>query len=252
MLATYPEVFAGGAIIGGLPYACAGSVQEAFEAMFTDRAVPGSVLRDRVTAASSHRGPWPKISVWHGTADAIVKPSNAENIIRQWCGVHGLPERPSSETVLGGYPRRVWNDTQGNALIEAVLVTGMAHGVPLAPHGHEACGAVGPFFLDAGISSTHHIARFWGLETADVTETTTTAVLVPADGAATPAPGSVANSDRTAASGLLDPNAMIAAAFKAAGLPIPEAQHAPAGSTAQVSPGPIIEAAMKAAGLARK
>ena len=34
MLATYPEVFAGGAIIAGLPYGCASNVQQAFEAMF--------------------------------------------------------------------------------------------------------------------------------------------------------------------------------------------------------------------------
>jgi poly(hydroxyalkanoate) depolymerase family esterase len=33
MLATYPEVFAGGANIAGLPYGSASSVQEAFEAM---------------------------------------------------------------------------------------------------------------------------------------------------------------------------------------------------------------------------
>jgi feruloyl esterase len=33
MLATYPDVFAGGAIIAGLPYGSARNVQEAFEAM---------------------------------------------------------------------------------------------------------------------------------------------------------------------------------------------------------------------------
>ena len=38
MLATYPEVFAGGAIIAGLPYGCASNVQQAFEAMFKDQA----------------------------------------------------------------------------------------------------------------------------------------------------------------------------------------------------------------------
>src|SRR5215469_12480805 len=34
MLATHPEVFAGGAIIAGLPYGCANNVQQAFELMF--------------------------------------------------------------------------------------------------------------------------------------------------------------------------------------------------------------------------
>lgn len=33
MLATYPDVFAGGAIIAGLPYGAANNVQQAFENM---------------------------------------------------------------------------------------------------------------------------------------------------------------------------------------------------------------------------
>jgi hypothetical protein len=47
----------------------------------------------------------------------------------------------------------------------------------------------------------------------------------------------------------LDPNAVIAAAFRAAGLPVPEAPTAPLGVTPHVTPGPIIAAALKAAGL---
>jgi putative tryptophan/tyrosine transport system substrate-binding protein len=40
-----------------------------------------------------------------------------------------------------------------------------------------------------------------------------------------------------------------AAAFKAAGLPVPEIPTAPSGATPRVAPGPIIAAALKAAGL---
>jgi hypothetical protein len=47
----------------------------------------------------------------------------------------------------------------------------------------------------------------------------------------------------------LDPNAVIAAAFRAAGLPVPEVPTAPLGATTCVTPGPIIAAALKAAGL---
>src|SRR6185437_13350080 len=73
MMAAYPELFAAGAIIGGLPYGSAANVQEAFDAMFNDRAPSARALGDRVRAASKHRGPWPRISVWHGTADTMVK-----------------------------------------------------------------------------------------------------------------------------------------------------------------------------------
>jgi hypothetical protein len=47
----------------------------------------------------------------------------------------------------------------------------------------------------------------------------------------------------------LDPNAVIAAAFRAAGLPCPDAPKAPLGAAAGVAPGPIIAAALKAARL---
>jgi hypothetical protein len=47
----------------------------------------------------------------------------------------------------------------------------------------------------------------------------------------------------------LDPNEVIAAAFKAAGLPVPEIPTARPGATPHVAPGPIIAAALKAAGL---
>jgi poly(3-hydroxybutyrate) depolymerase len=164
MLATYPEVFAGGAIIAGLPYGCASNVQQAFEAMFTEHGHTAQALGDRVRAASRHRGPWPKISVWHGTSDPIVKPFNGEDIIRQWTNVHGLSDRPSYQESTGSHRRRVWNDANCEALIEAFTIRGMAHGVPLAATaGGESCGAAGPFFLEVGISSTHHIARFWRL-----------------------------------------------------------------------------------------
>src|SRR5439155_1177812 len=111
-----------------------------------------------------HRGPWPKISVWHGASDPIVKPFKGEDIIRQWTNVHGLSDSPSYQESIGSHTRRIWNDANGKVLIEAFSISGMAHGVPLATTtGGESCGAAGAFFLDVGISSTHHIARFWRL-----------------------------------------------------------------------------------------
>jgi poly(hydroxyalkanoate) depolymerase family esterase len=70
MLAAYPEVFAGGAIIAGLPYGCASDVQQAFEAMFTEQGHAAQALGDRVRAASRHRGPWPRKSRY-GMAPAM-------------------------------------------------------------------------------------------------------------------------------------------------------------------------------------
>ena len=162
MLATYPEVFAAGAIIAGLPYGTAGNVQQAFESMFQGPTHAANEWGDLVRRASSHRGPWPRVSVWHGDMDALVKPSNAEALVRQWTDVHGIVSAPI-ESLVDGYPRKVWR-RDGVDLIESYTITGMAHGTPLATGADDqACGAAGPFLLEAGISSSYHIAAFFGL-----------------------------------------------------------------------------------------
>lgn len=162
MLAAYPEVFAGGAIIAGLPYGTARNVQTALESMFQGRTNSPAAWGEFVRANSPHRGPWPKLSVWHGDADATVKVMNAAEIVKQWRNVHGLPEAPSERGTLAGQPRAVWRNAAGEAMIEQVTVVGMGHGTPVAP-GREGGGTAGPFLLDVGIASTRHIAAFWGL-----------------------------------------------------------------------------------------
>jgi feruloyl esterase len=167
MLAAYPEVFAAGAIIAGLPYGAAANVQEAFDSMFNGRSRPAKEWGDLVRAASPHRGPWPRVSVWHGTADATVAPLNAQEIVKQWTDVHGVAHaRPDTDEV-SGYPRRVWRSRSGEALVEEYTITGMAHGTPLAPAtAMDPHGEAGPFLLDVGIASSYHIAAFWGLTEA--------------------------------------------------------------------------------------
>jgi poly(3-hydroxybutyrate) depolymerase len=164
MLATYPDVFAGGAIIAGLPYGAATNVQQAFENMYQCPPRSAREWGDLVRRASPHRGPWPRISVWHGGADATVIPPNATEIIKQWMDVHGLPARPSVETTIDGYPRQVWRNAAGDEVIESYTIPGMAHGTPLATgNADNQCGAAGPFLLEVGISSSYHIASFFGL-----------------------------------------------------------------------------------------
>ena len=167
MLACYPEVFAGGAIIAGLPYGAATTVQQAFETMFQSPSRPAQEWGDLVRKASSHKGPWPRVSVWHGNSDKTVIPSNAREILKQWTDVHGLPFSPSVKTRTDGFPREIWINDAGDELIEAYTIPNMAHGTPIAISEAEgACGAPGPFLLPVGISSTYHIAKFFGIAVA--------------------------------------------------------------------------------------
>jgi feruloyl esterase len=162
MLAGYPEVFAGGAIIAGIAYGCAGSVGEAFQCMAGGGRTPATTLGDNVRRASRHQGPWPRVSVWHGTADPTVTSSNGEDIVRQWLTVHGLRAKPNIVETVDGYPHRVWTDKEGRPAVEQYEITGMGHGTPLSP-GDGNVGKAGPHMLDVDISSTQKIADFWGL-----------------------------------------------------------------------------------------
>ena len=181
MLACYPEVFAGGAIVAGLPYGAATTVQQAFKSMYQSPSRSAREWADLVRKASSHRGPWPRVSVWHGNDDKTVIPSNALEILKQWTEVHGLPLSPSMKTRVDGYPREVWINEAGDELIEAYTITNMAHGTPLAIGEAEgACGAPGPFLLPVGISSSYHIAKFFGITATRASVERNTVKLSPA------------------------------------------------------------------------
>jgi poly(hydroxyalkanoate) depolymerase family esterase len=163
MLAAYPEVFAGGAIIAGLPYGIARSVPEAFDRMRGHGVPAEAELAARVRGTSDHTGPWPTVSIWHGTGDATVSHVNAEAAVAQWRGVQGLAAEPSRTATVDGVLRKTWCDDRGGARIEQYSIAGLAHGTPLDTRGPDGCGTSGPYMLECGISSTRHIAAFWGL-----------------------------------------------------------------------------------------
>lgn len=118
-------------------------------------------LEAKVRGASRHQGPWPTLSLWHGTADQTVAHTNMDAIVAQWRSLHGLQQVSPERDPFGPHSRRVWRDEAGVQKIEAFSVAGMGHGTPL--DGRDDIGAQGAFMLDAGISSTRHIAQFWQL-----------------------------------------------------------------------------------------
>jgi poly(hydroxyalkanoate) depolymerase family esterase len=166
MLATYPDVFAGGGIVAGLPYHCANSVAAAFTCMNPGAGKSPQQWGDLVRAASSHGGPWPRVSIWHGTSDTTVVPANATESVEQWTDVHGTDQTPDVEDTVAGYPHRVYQDGAGNGVVESYEITGMAHGQPIDPGtGAEQCGRAADYILDVNVCAAYHMGRFWGLGT---------------------------------------------------------------------------------------
>jgi poly(hydroxyalkanoate) depolymerase family esterase len=161
LLAAYPDVFAGGAVVAGLPVGAASSTTQALMRM----AHPGP-QRTPAEWAEQVRGAvpatygcgWPRISIWHGMADTVVDPGNADLLATQWGAVHGLPAAPSTDVTEQAVRHRSWRKG-GEAVMEQWTVPGMAHGYPI----DARTGQAGSFILDVDFAATRHIARFWSL-----------------------------------------------------------------------------------------
>lgn len=171
MLANYPETFAGGAIMAGLPHGSATTIPQAFDRMRGHGNPSVPELQKALRDASDHRGPWPRIAIWHGLADQTVSHSNADAIAAQWRAVHKVASTPSSTKTAGPNTRKVWTDATGDIILEVNTLSGMGHGTPIG----EGVGTPGPYMLDVGVSSTRAMAQSWGLAAASPDKSRTVA-----------------------------------------------------------------------------
>ncbi|HET8641972.1 MAG TPA: PHB depolymerase family esterase [Pseudonocardiaceae bacterium] len=176
MMAAYPDVFAGGGIAAGVPYRCAESQSAAFTCMFSGVNLSPQQWGDKVRGASSHAGPWPVLSVWHGTSDGTVVRANMTELVDQWTNVHGTDQTPDVSDTVAGYPHRVYRNGSGRAVVESFEITGMGHGQPIDPGtGSTQCGLTGDsYIVDVNICSAYRMGLFWGIATSAPPPTTTT------------------------------------------------------------------------------
>lgn len=182
MLAAYPDVFAGGAIIAGLPHRCATSQSAAFSCMNPGSNLSPAQWGDKVRASSTWTGPWPIVSIWHGDGDFVVRPMNLTESMEQWTNVHGIDQTPEVSDTVGGFPHKVYKTASGQTRVETYTITGMGHGTPVDPGaGATQCGTAGAYILDVNLCSSYYIARFFGLDNLDGVAPTAT-ITAPVNG----------------------------------------------------------------------
>ncbi len=164
MLAAYPETFAGGAIVAGLPYGAASNMGEAFGAMRNGVSRSAKAWGDLVREASGHAGAWPTVSIWQGDADGTVHPGVADELVRQWTDVHGVGDAAGEIVVQDGRRRHTaWRKPSRAPVVELHRIAGMGHGAALGSAVTDGFGTAGPYLLEVGVASSLEIARAWGL-----------------------------------------------------------------------------------------
>ena len=122
---TYPDLYAGVGIHSGLAYGSANDVVSAFAAM---RGEAGAMRRAKPARTGSE--PSIRTIVFHGSADVIVHPSNAEWIIAA-AGPELAPgaiQRESGASAAGrGYIRTVITASEGDPAVEYWLIADTGH-----------------------------------------------------------------------------------------------------------------------------
>lgn len=167
MLTAYPDVFAAGAVIAGLPYDCAkGSSPYTCMNPGVDKspAAWAQLVRD---AYPAWPGPWPRAAIWQGDADTTVVPRNADELRDQWTALHGLAQTPTRTSVIGPDATRQeeYLAADGTVAVEVDRVPGIGHGTPVDPgSGPGQCGHTGAAYFLASICSAHWISKFFGLD----------------------------------------------------------------------------------------
>lgn len=167
MLAAWPELFAGGAIFAGLPYAAAATVPQALDRMRGHGLAGDATAGAAVRAAAPRPARRPRVAIWHGTTDSTVVLANRDALTRQWLAAYDLPPAPASVEADRHWSHRTWPGPDGAPLVEEWTITGLGHGVPIDPNGPDGLGAVGPHMIDVGLASTARLAQDWGLVAVD-------------------------------------------------------------------------------------
>ncbi len=167
MGATYPDLFAAIGVCSGLEYKAATSAWYAYPALYFGGPSPTHQGNLAYHAMGQYAQIMPVI-VFHGTSDSRVYPINGHQIISQWAQtnylaldeadnhIDDIAKRIENKTVPGGrsYTRYVYQDNQGNNLMEKYMVDGMGHawsggsmsGSHTDPTGPNASAIIWEFF----------------------------------------------------------------------------------------------------------
>jgi acetylxylan esterase len=132
MAGSYPEVFAAASASAGVPFGCFAGTNtwnsDCAEGRIDNTPREwGDIVRGAYPAYNSRR---PRMQLWHGTNDNVLRFHNFGEAIEQWTDVLRVGQTPSSteqNTPMSTYIRTRYNDPDGNVMVEAIEATGEGH-----------------------------------------------------------------------------------------------------------------------------
>ncbi|GAA2765263.1 hypothetical protein GCM10010103_43040 [Streptomyces paradoxus] len=132
LLGDYPDVFAAGAAFSGVPFGCFATTDGS---EWNSACSGGTITRtpkewgDLARGAyPGYTGPRPRMQIWHGTQDDVLRYPNFGEQIKQWTNVQGVSQTPATtDTPQSGWIRTRYGGTGDRAPVEAVSLQGVGH-----------------------------------------------------------------------------------------------------------------------------
>ncbi len=136
MLADYPDVFKAGASFAGVPATCFATTNGS---EWNSECANGTIIRtaqqwgDAVrNAFPGYTGARPRMQIWHGTNDEILRYPNFGEQVKQWTNVHGLSQTPTfTDSPGANLTRTRYGGSGGQAPVEAISMQGVSHNLPV-------------------------------------------------------------------------------------------------------------------------
>ncbi|MGR9409982.1 extracellular catalytic domain type 1 short-chain-length polyhydroxyalkanoate depolymerase (plasmid) [Rhizobium leguminosarum] len=163
LVANYPSLFAGAAIIAGMPFGSARDAMSALRAMKSGATPPLGGWGRPIAEISPEAKVWPAITIWQGMEDRVVKPVNALACVAQWLEVQGIAESS------GRLQEKPWGRLQswkmsGQLKVALYSVANMGHGLPIKKRKSVTALRSGdPYVIAVEISAPAEMMRLWGL-----------------------------------------------------------------------------------------
>ncbi|MFJ5707480.1 PHB depolymerase family esterase [Streptomyces sp. NPDC093105] len=156
LLGTYPDLFKAGAAFSGVPFGCFattnGSGWNSDCATGKISKTPrewGDLVRN---AYPGYTGPRPRMQLWHGTEDDVLRYANFGEEIKQWTDVLGVSRTPvSTDSPESGWTRTRYGAAGTQAPVEANSFQGVGHTLPARG---MAARAIAFFGLDGSGGTT--------------------------------------------------------------------------------------------------
>jgi len=152
LLGDYPDVFKAGAAFMGVPFGCFATTDGSG---WNSACANGQITKTPQEWGNLARGAYPgytgarpRMQLWHGVQDDILRYPNFAEEIKQWTNVLGVSQTPSfTDSPQATWTRTRYGSTGTTAPVEAISISNLAHNLP---QGGMAAMVLAFFGLDGG------------------------------------------------------------------------------------------------------